>query len=228
MASQIKFGAALAACALTLGSTSAFGADPTFNFSNVPASAVDSVPLDDGTAASNAAGDGGPVTVGLTGNSGVTATFTDPNNSGNFYFSAYEAGFFKAWNQPVVLSETGSSGDTLDVSFSQAINGIQFDFSLGNATAGDKLNVALYNDGTLLQTISDATTTTYVTGGQYSTGVFDYHGAAITNLVITGTAVTNSLASINLAPVPEPTTWALMGLGLLAVAGVARRRGAVL
>ena len=223
MASQFKLGAAVAACALSLGTTSALAADPTFNFSNAPSSIIDTTPIDDGT--TNA------VTVGLTGGSGVTATFTDPNNSGNFYFSQYEAGFFTAWNQPIVLSETGSSGDTLDVSFSQAINAIQFNFSLGNLKAGDYLNVALYNGSTLVETVNDATTTVYSGTNQFSTGIFDYNGAAITNLVITGSVsptTGDALASINLAPVsvpvPEPATWALMGVGLSAVTRLARRR----
>lgn len=213
MASQFKLGATLAACALMLGSAPAF-ADPTFDFSTVPASVIDYTPLDNGPNA---------VTVGLTGGSGVTATFSDPNSSGNFYFSQYEAGFFPAWNQPVVLSETGSSGDTLDISFSQAISAIQFNFSLGNFTAGDYLNVAVYNGSNLVTNISDATTQTY-SGNQYSTGLFDYNGTAFTSLVITGTGVNGDLASINLAPTPEPSVWGLMGVGLLAVAAVARRR----
>jgi len=215
MASKIKIGAALAAIALSLGSAPAF-ADPTFDFTTVPSSIVDNIPIDNG--ATNA------VTVGMIGAPGVTATFTDPNSSGNFYFSAYEAGFFNAWNQPVVLSETGSSGDTLNISFSQAIGSLEFNFSLGNMTAGDLLNVAVYNGSTLVTTINDATTQTY-SGNQFATGLFDYNGPAFTNLVITGTGVNGDLASINLAPTPEPSVWGLMGAGLLAVVAATRRRG---
>jgi hypothetical protein len=218
MASNSKLGAALAACALVVGSAPALAQDPTFNFSTVPASIIDNIPIDNG--ATNA------VTVGLTGGSGVTATFTDPNDSGNFYFSAYEAQFIQSSGAPVVLSETGSSGDTLDISFSQAISAIQFGFSLGNLTAGDFLNVAAYNGSTLVNTFSSATNTTYG-GNQWSTGLFDYEGAPVTNLVITGSvgaASGNDLASINITPTPEPATWGMLGLGLLTLVAVARRR----
>jgi hypothetical protein len=210
-----KIRAALVAGALVLASSAAFG-QSTFIFPSASSSVI-------GTALDN-----GPnaVTVGLTGTT-TTATFSDPNSSGDFVFTPY--GGVGGLNAPVILSDTGGNGtstaDVLDVSFSQAIGSLQFVFGLGNAVGdgGDTLNVALFDNG--VQVGSE----NVVGSVANDTGLFTLNGTQVTSLVITATstaanAAAANYASVNIEPAPEPTTWALMGVGLLAAAGVARRR----
>ncbi len=210
---------ALVALALSLSSLSAFAVDPTFDFST----ATQGIAIGDGTASTTPG-----IIVGLNDTSGVTATFTDSANSGNFVFdSQYVAPLFSTSlnGAPVVLTEGGLSGDTLTVSFSAAINAIQFAYSLGNFTAGDTLNVVAFDNGVQVGALTS--TTGLVQGGStYAAGNFDYNGGPITSLSISATALNAANpASITMAAaVTEHSTYALMGMGLLAIASVARRR----
>jgi len=203
--------------ALVLGMACA-SAQTTFDFSSLPAGVVNGNPLDN---AANA------VTVNLT-NSSVQATFSDPNASGDFVFTSF--GGVPGLAAPVILSDTGGNGsstsDVLDITLSQAISALTFNFALGNGlTGGDTLTASLFNGSTLVGT------ETFI-GNANDTGVFSLDGPSVTSVALSAsTSAANGInyATVNLEPVtlaavPEPSGWALLGTGLLGLLALRRRQ----
>ena len=160
-------------------------------------------------------GPGGPSGNGWATNTDMTVTSsvtgdvgglgTPPLVSGNVLHS------FNGW--------LGESGDaSFSILFSTPVNMVSMDF----AGVGNPADVQLfaYNGTTLLGSVAGGPV---LTGGQFT---LSFSAASITSVAVTPGSYNDWVAVDNVvfAPIPEPATFALMGLGLAALVAF-RRRG---
>jgi PEP-CTERM motif len=161
--------------------------------------------------------------------SGVTATFSSPADPGAFSVLS-PAGFLSFTDDVLISSPGGGSGPALEVDFSQPLSSFTGDF----ATFGDgALTVtALSGPGGSMVGGSSATGTVSVTDPvdfPFPEGTITFNGGTFSSIILsdaTDPAFALGDFSVTTAPthVPEPSTLALMGLGLAAAALFGRRR----
>jgi MYXO-CTERM domain-containing protein len=181
---------------------------------------------------------GGGYRLGLNGND-VTGWYI-PASDGTYPWglqnvNAYNAGPAAAGNQWLVLGEAGtgveytiqqtltglSSGSTYNVGFAIAsewgcCSTAEVSFLAGSATAA--------------QTFSAPNSGQYWTQWSYKSMTFVANAASVTiqfkNLKPTADGYDLGLDDVSVSAVPEPSTWAMAGLGLAALWFVRRRREA--
>jgi fibronectin-binding autotransporter adhesin len=166
-----------------------------------------------------------------TGRLGGTGTITAP--------SVTAGGQVSPGNSPGQLTLTGSlsllSTSTLLVELAGTSKGTSYDFLSvgGTAVLAGQLSVTILNG--FQSTLASTDTFTVVTATNLS-GAFtnvvngarlytsDGFGSFQVNYGPASTYALNSVVLTQFAPIPEPSTYALMGLGLIIVLAAARRR----
>jgi hypothetical protein len=158
----------------------------------------------------------------------VTATFSSPSDPGAFFVLS-PAGFL-SFTDDVLISDPDNGPATLEVDFSQPLSSFTGDF----ATLGDGALTltALSGPGGAVVGTSSETGTVSVTDPvdfPYPEGTIAFSGGTFSSIIlsdVTDPAFALGDFSVTTAAthVPEPSTLALMGLGLAAVAIFGRRR----
>lgn len=111
----------------------------------------------------------------------------------------------------------GENGDpSFNMLFSTPVSSVSVDFG-GVSTAAD-VRLFVYNGATLLGTVAGSTT------GQFT---LSFSAPSITRVAVTPGSFNDwvGVDNINFAPVPEPSVYAMMGLGVALLAFRRRRQG---
>lgn len=192
------------AIGLLAGSVAAHAAVTTYNNQTAWQSAVGSVVTDDFESYGWTSSTGNPLTqpANLGGNTYAGPVQLFGISSNLTYDAAYLASNYIEWQ----------SGGNLTITFNQAVNAIGFDFGQFYGDSGSPFGISLSNG---------FTTTAYTNANSYAFwGVNS--DTSFTSVTLSGSPypVIDNLSVAQ--PVPEPETYALMGLGALAL--LAKRR----
>jgi hypothetical protein len=159
--------------------------------------------------------DGTPATITSQNGYNVTFSSTQDGANGGFYIGN-NGGLFTSLGAQVLV-DPGLGGDTLTLTFSQAITGLSFNFGIVDL-------LALNGDDTL--TVTDGSTTAQYNAALQNGDLFPTGSAAFSDL--SGfTSVTIAAPEefiIGLTDVPEPASVAMLAAGLLGVTVLRRRK----
>ena len=159
--------------------------------------------------------DGTPATIASQNGYNVTFSSTQDGANGGFYIGNNGGLFTSLGNQ--VLVDPGLGGDTLTLTFSQAITGVSFNFGLADLLGLNNDDTLSMTDGSVAQTFGS----TLQNGDLFPTGAAAFTDAGgFTSVSITAPEE----FVIGLVNVPEPASLALLGAGLLGLSALRRRR----
>ncbi len=191
-------GACVCILAFAFGSEAAFAAQFSFVYPKV--------------------GLGTPFTVST---GGISAQFL--SNADPYGFHVEPSTFFTITGP--VLIDSGISPDSqlvIGIAFSQAVDSVSFGFAL-DSTVSSTLYLRASNGTSLVSESSAAGEVP--SGGGIAEGVMAFSGTPFDELLIVDpTDPAFAIGEITVSSIPEPAGWALLGLGLLALADVRRRR----
>jgi hypothetical protein len=197
--------AALVACALSFGATTALAAN-TYDFTTLATTLPPGAEVTPQTIASS---------------TGVMATFSSPSDPGAFTFGS-NADLYTLLG-PYVLSSAGVPAE-LDISFSTAQTDLTFNFALGDffgSGGGDVLSVMPSSGGSFLAPTAIPGTDLFPQGTFSMSGLPAFTSVAI-NVSGPYSLAVADVSSIS--AVPEPASLPMLAAGLAVVFFVIRRR----
>jgi hypothetical protein len=161
----------------------------------------------------------GPLSVTITGSGDpggfeVTPTFF-PGTTGDVLFSP---------------GTKGQTGETMTISFNQAIQGFSAFFARDVTTVTGDLVLTAYANGVEVGSVSDAGAIS--AGDLFAQGTIDFSGDLFNEITLVDTAAPNFAVADLLATytpgqqvgVPEPASWVIFASGLLGLGFLTRKR----
>lgn len=145
---------------------------------------------------------------------GLSATFSSSSDPGGFvvYQSIFETLTGNVLGDPGPL---GLDNLSLSVDFSANLAAVTLDFATSDFSTPSPLTLEAYENSTL---IGSATATgQFLNGFSFPEGEIAFAGSPFNQIVISSTASDFAVDNIAVAPAPEPTTYALLGIALLAL-----------
>jgi hypothetical protein len=124
-----------------------------------------------------------------------------------------------------VLGDPGPAGQdglTLSVTFNQALSAATLDFATSDFSTPSPFTLNAFYNGSLVGTATQ--TGQFLTGFTFPEGEIAFAGPAFNSFTLSSSATDFAVDNITVATAPEPASFALLGLPLLAAGLPAVRR----
>jgi len=152
----------------------------------------------------------------ITSQNGFNVGFSSSQDSNGGFYIGNNGGLFSTLGGQILV-DPGTGGDSLTLTFSQAITNLNFDFGIVDLFGLNGDDTLTVNDGLVNSVIGS----TIPGSDLFPQGMVNYYDAAgFTSVTISGPEE----FAIGLTDVPEPASFMAMGMGLLGLAAMRRRQ----